>query len=126
MLQITRSSPRRPLSHLRKLLCDGEALLARPGWLTPRDELAWEVRVWRCLDRITPPASFARVVQQDQAEAGCPDLLDFDRPHPTAADLDELLRRRIGRRVLTLVSLIEKVEALCEPNAGGAPPRAHP
>jgi hypothetical protein len=42
------------------------------------------------------------------------DLLDFDRPRRSVAELDELLRRRINRRLVTLASVIEKVEALAE------------
>jgi hypothetical protein len=40
--------------------------------------------------------------------------LDFDRPRRSVAELDELLRRRINRRLVTLASVIEKVEALAE------------
>ena len=49
------------------------------------------------------------------------DLLDFDRPARSASEVDELLRRRIRRRLVTLASVIEKVEALAElpPNSPG-------
>jgi hypothetical protein len=45
-------------------------------------------------------------------DLGPVDLLSF-KPKP-ADELDQLLRRRIGRRVGTLASVIEKVEAIAE------------
>ncbi len=107
------------MSHLRKLTREGEALLARPPFLSPRDEGLWDVRVWKCLDKIAAPDAFAGATQLDSAEVGEVDLLDFDRPRRSAAQLDELLRRRISRRLVTLASVIEKVEALAE-----SPPHA--
>jgi hypothetical protein len=50
------------------------------------------------------------------------DLLDFDRPRRSMAEMDELLRRRIRHRLVTLASVIEKVEALAETPA----PRPNP
>ena len=92
----------------------GESLLSRPPFLTPLDEVPWDVRVWKCLDKITAPHTFAGATQLDRADAGDVDLLDFDRPRRSASEGDELLRRRINRRLVTLASVIEKVEALAE------------
>ena len=124
MIYVTHTSPGRLLSHLRKLAREGESLLARPPFLTPLDEVPWDVRVWRCLDKITAPNAFAGATQLDRADAGDFDLLDFDRPSQSALEGDELLRRRIRRRLVTLASVIEKVEALAElpPNSPGRRP----
>jgi len=120
MIRLTHTSPGRRLSHLRKLTREGEALLARPSSLTPLDEMPWDARVWKCLGKITAPNAFAGATQLDNAEAGQIDLLDFDRPRRSVAEVDELLRRRIRRRLVTLASVIEKMEALAE----SPPPRA--
>jgi hypothetical protein len=114
MIHFTHTTPGRLLSHLRKLTGEGESLLSRPPFLTPLDEVPWDVRVWKCLDKITAPDAFAGATQLDRADAGDVDLLDFDHPSRSVAELDELLRRRINRRRVTLASVIEKVEALAE------------
>jgi hypothetical protein len=114
MIHLNHTTPGRLLSHLRKLTREGEALLSRPPFLTPLDEVPWDVRVWKCLDKITAPHTFAGAIQLDRADAGDVDLLDFDRPCRSASEGDELLRRRINRRLVTLASVIEKVEALAE------------
>ena len=114
MIYLTHTSPGRLLGHLRKLTREGEALLSRPPGLTPLDEVPWDVRVWRCLGKIAAPDAFAGATQLDNADVGPIDLLDFDRPSRSAWEGDELLRRRIRRRLVTLASVIEKVEALAE------------
>jgi hypothetical protein len=114
MIHLTHASPGRLLSHLRKLTREGEALLARPPFLTPLDEAPWDARVWKCLDKIAGPNAFEGAMQLDSEDLGPIDLLDFDRPRPSVCELDELLRRRISRRLVTLASVIEKVEALAE------------
>ena len=119
MIRLTHTTPGRLLSHLRKLTREGEALLARPPFLTPLDEAPWDARVWKCLGKITAPDAFAGATQLDSAEAGQIDLLDFDRPRRSVAEMDKLLRRRIRRRLVTLASVIEKVESLAE----SPPPR---
>jgi len=115
VIRLTHTSPRRTLTHLRKLQREGESLLARPDQLSPHEEAPWDVRVWRCLDRLAAPGTFDGALILDRADVGLPDLTDFDRPTPSATDRDQRLRRRIGRRLVTLASVIEKVEALCEP-----------
>jgi hypothetical protein len=114
VIHLTHTTPGRLLSHLRKLTRAGESLLARPPFLTPLDEAPWDVRVWKYLDKITAPNAFAGATQLDNADTGGIDLLDFDRPSRSVPELDELLRRRINRRLVTLASVIEKVEALAE------------
>ena len=118
MIHVNHTTPGRLLSHLHKLTRDGEALLARPPFLTPLDEVPWDVRVWRCLDKITAPHTFEGVTQLDRADAGDIDLLDFDRPRRSVSEGDELLRRRIRRRLVTLAGVIEKVEAFAESSSG--------
>jgi hypothetical protein len=112
MIYVTHTSPGRLLSHLRKLAREGESLLARPPFLTQLDEVPWDARVWSCLDKIADPNAFAGATQLDNADVGKIDLLDFDRPSRSVPELDELLRRRINRRLVTLAGVIEKVEAL--------------
>jgi len=119
MIRLTHSSPRRTLGHLRKLQREGESLQASPCQLTPRDEARWDIRVWRCLDQLTGRDAFEGAVELDLVDSGIPNLLDFAQPPSSAADLDQLLRRRISRRIVTLASVIEKVEALCEPDRAG-------
>src|SRR6266496_3272594 len=104
MLRITHTTPNRLAVHLRKLQRDGEALLALPPFVTPTQEALWEVRVWRCLDKIADQRAFAAAMQRDQEDIGEIDLLDPDRSG-SAAELDELLRRRINRRLVTLASV---------------------
>jgi hypothetical protein len=70
------------------------------------------------LDKIAAPNAFAGATQLDNADTGNPDLLDFDRPSRSVAEVDELLRRRINRRLVTLASVVEKVEALAESSSG--------
>lgn len=120
MIQLTHTTPGRLLSHLHKLARQGESLLACPPFLTPLDEAPWDARVWKCLDKIAAPDAFAGASQLDNADTGPIDLLDFDRPRRSVTGVDELLRRRIRRRLVTLASVIEKVEALAE----SPPPRA--
>jgi hypothetical protein len=119
MLRISHTTPKRLLGHLRKLTREGEALLACPPFLTPANEVRWDARVWKCFDKVANPQAFDGALQLDSADAGPIDLLDFDRPSRSVAELDELLRRRIRRRLVTLASVIEKVEALAE----APPPR---
>ena len=114
MIHLTHTSPGRLLGHLCKLTRQGESLLARPPFLTPLDEVSWDARVWKCLAKIAAPNAFAGATQLDRADAGDIDLLDFDRPMRSALEGDELLRRRIRRRLVTLASVVEKVEALAE------------
>jgi hypothetical protein len=114
MLHFTHTTPRRLLGHLRKLTSQGESLLARPPFLSPADEAPWDARVWKCFDKIADSSTFRGATELDRAEVGTIDLLDFDRPGRSAAEMDELLRRRINRRLVTLASVIEKVEALAE------------
>jgi hypothetical protein len=66
------------------------------------------------LVKIAAPNAFAGATQLDNADVGKIDLLDFDRPSRSALEGDELLRRRIRRRLVTLAGVIEKVEALAE------------
>lgn len=113
MLRITHTTPNRLLSHLRKLQRDGEALLQLPRFLTPHDEFPWEVRVWRCLDKIAGPDAFKSATQRDAEDTGVPDLLAFKPPRPEWEG-DEIIRRRMTRRLGTLASVIEKVEAHAE------------
>jgi hypothetical protein len=114
VIHFTHTTPGRLLGHLRKLTREGEALLSRPPFLTPLDEVPWDARVWKCLAKIAAPNAFAGATQLDNADVGDIDLLDFDRPSRSALEGDELLRRRIRRRLVTLASVIEKVEALAE------------
>ena len=114
VIHLTHTTPGRLLSHLRNLTRAGESLLTRPPFLTPLDEVPWDARVWSCLDKIAAPNAFDGATQLDSTDIGEIDLLDFDRPVRSASELDELLRRRISRRLVTLTSVIEKVEALAE------------
>ena len=66
------------------------------------------------MDKIAAPDAFAGATQLDCADVGPIDLLDFDRPRRSAAEMDELLLRRILSRLVTLASVMEKVEALAE------------
>jgi hypothetical protein len=113
MLRITHTTPNRLAAHLRKLQRDGEALLALPPFLTPIQEAPWEVRVWRCLDKIADRDAFKAAVQRDKEDIGEIDLLGPERSR-SAAESDELLRRRINRRLGTLASVLEKVEACAD------------
>jgi len=47
------------------------------------------------------PNAFDGATQLDSTDSGEIDLLDFDRPCRSVAELDELLRRRINRRLVT-------------------------
>lgn len=114
MLRITHTTPRRLLSHLRKLQQDGQALLDRPGLLAASEDFSWEVRVWRCLDKIAGRNAFEGALQRDEQDVGEIDLLDWSQRPRTCVEVDLLLRRRITRRLGTLASVIEKVEALAE------------
>jgi hypothetical protein len=113
MLLIKHTTPGRLVGHLGKLLRDGEALLTQPLCLGFREVGLWEVRVWRCLDKITARAAFEGALEQDTAEVGPINLLE-DQPRRSDAELDQLFRRRIHRRLVTLASVREKAEALAE------------
>ena len=113
MLRITHTTPNRLAAHLRKLQRGGQALLALPRFLTPADEALWDVRVWRCLDKIADRRAFEAAMQRDHEDIGEIDLLQPDRSR-SAEELNELLRHRINRRLGTLASVIEKVEAHAE------------
>jgi hypothetical protein len=112
MIQIRHTTPGRLLKHLRKLSRDGEEILAQPTALSPAVELPWEVRVWRCLEKIAHPNAFDGAQQLDQADVGPVDLLKPKRR--SEAEIDQLIRRRVRRRLVTLASVMEKVEAMAE------------
>ena len=57
--------------------------------------------------------AFDAALARDLEDVGEIDLL-APRPSRSAAELDELLRRRIRRRLGTLASVLEKVEAQAE------------
>ncbi len=113
MLRITHTTPNRLATHLRKLQRAGEALLLPPDFVTSTAEALWEVRVWRCLDQITDRHAFDAALARDKEEVGEIDLLSPRRTR-SAAELDALLRRRIRRRLGTLASALEKMEAHAE------------
>ena len=113
MLRITHTTPNRLAAHLGRLLRDGEALLTQPDRLTPRAEGLWEVRVWRCLDKIAGRQAFDAALARDLEDVGVIDLL-APVPSRSAAERDALLRRRIRRRLGTLASVLEQVEAHAE------------
>jgi hypothetical protein len=113
MIRITHTTPRRLLGHLRRLQREGEALLDLPGFLTPRDEWPWDARVWRCLDKIAAPHAFDAATERDREDVAAENPLAFGPP-PSEWEADEIIRRRITRRLGTLASVIEKVEACAE------------
>lgn len=125
MLRIRGKSARRLLSHLVKLQRDGEALLELPEIFILPAESRWEVRVWKCLDRIAGPRAFESAVRQDAEEMGPIDLL---APYPmrTEVGVTQLVQRRIQRPLITLASVIEKVEALAEVPRKRTPGRKTP
>lgn len=112
MLRIGQRSPRRLLSHLFRLQRQGEALLEQPE-LSYVDECRWEVRVWKCLDKVAGRHAFESASEVDREEIGPIDLLAFRPPRPEW-ETDQLVRRRIQRRLVNLASVIEQVEALAE------------
>jgi len=116
MLQIHHTTPGRLLGHLHKLLREGEEILAQPSLISVRVEAPWDSRVWRCLGKIAHPNAFDGALQLDQAGVGPINLLE--PVHRRAAELDRLVRRRMERRLVTLVSVIEKVEAMAELPSG--------
>jgi hypothetical protein len=112
MLRISQRFPRRVLSHLIRLLRQGEALLEQPE-LSYVNECRWQARVWRCLDQMAGRRAFEPAGEVDREEAGPIDLLAFRPPRPEW-ERERLVRRRIQRRLITLAGVIEKVEALAE------------
>ena len=112
MIQIRHTTPGRLLTHLRKLAREGEEILAQPILLPPAVELPWDVRVWRCLEKIAQPNAFEGAQQLDQADVGLVDLLKPRRR--SEVEIDQVIRRRVRRRLVTLASGMEKVEALAE------------
>ena len=113
MIRITHTTPGRLLGHLRRLQREGEALLGLPGFLTPRDEWPWDVRVWRCLDKIAGPHAFDAAIERDREDLPPMDPLAFGPPL-SELQADEIIRSRITRRLGTLASVIEKVEACAD------------
>ena len=111
MLIIKHTSPKRALSHLRKLQRQGEELLALGRLLTIVDEGFWEVRVWTYIDKITANRNaFEPALARDMEDLG---EIRLDRlKSPREADC--LVRRRIARRLVLLAGIIEKAEALVE------------
>jgi len=57
MLRIRPPSARRLLSHLTQLRREGQALLEQPE-LSSVDECRWDVRVWKCLDKVAVGTPF--------------------------------------------------------------------
>ena len=112
MLLIAQPSARRVLSHLIRLQREGEALLEQPE-LSHVDECRWQARVWKCLDKVAGRRAFQLASQADREEVGPIDLLAF-KPARPSWEMDRLIRRRIQHRLVSLVSVIEKVEALAE------------
>jgi hypothetical protein len=112
MLRIAQPSARRVLSHLIRLQREGEALLEQPE-LSYVDECRWQARVWKCLDKVAGRQAFQLASQADREEVGPIDLLAFSPARPNW-ERERLVRRRIQRRLISLASVIEKVEALAE------------
>jgi hypothetical protein len=118
VIHLTHTTPGRLLSHLRKLTRG--RIAARPSALS---HAAGRGAVGRSslelFGQDRRHNAFEGATQLDSTDSGEIDLLDFDRPRRSVAEVDELLRRRINRRLVTLASVIEKVEALAE----SPPPR---
>jgi len=112
MLRIGQQSARRLLSHLIRLQREGEALLEQPE-LSSVDECRWQARVLKCLDKVAGRRAFRLASQCDRKEVGPVDLLAFG-PVRTDWEMDRLVRRRIQRRLVSLASVIEKVEVLAD------------
>ncbi len=53
MFAVTHTTPKRALSHLRRLEREGDAMLSSKDLLTPSDPCYWEARVVKYLRRIT-------------------------------------------------------------------------
>ena len=114
MIVIKHTTPARVLGHLRRLQRDGEALLALSRFLTMVDESYWEIRVWRCLDKIVADRrAFDLALERDLEDIGG---IQLESPKPPDV-MNRLLRRRVTRRLGTLASVIEKVEAQVEQHA---------
>lgn len=115
MLSITHTTPKRVLSHLRRLSREGDAILASRDMLTQLDEYAWEDRLFSYLQKIErEPGTFGNVLLEDFRGI---DLL-APQPKRTRGELDRAVRDRIARRLVTLAGVIEQVEALVEEHSG--------
>ena len=122
MIQITHTTPKRALSHLHKLVRDGEQIFAIDHPRTVVDVARWDIRVWTYLRKIVADEHLF----DHLLATSIPAPLDVIFQPPMSSEIrDAMVRQRIGRRLGTLASVIEQVEGIVESGASNQPSRAN-
>jgi hypothetical protein len=113
MLAVRHTTPKRALSHLRRLQREGEAILASRDLLHEFDPFRWDVRLFEYLRRI----SADRSALDEVVFRGRPVLPLHHpppRPQPTPHELDRKVRKDISRHLTILAHYIEQLEAIVD------------
>lgn len=120
MLAVRHTTPKRALSHLRRLQREGEAILGSRDFLHEFDPFRWDVRLFEYLRRISAdPSSLDEVVFR-----GRPVLSLHPPPpppQPTPRELDKKVRKDISRHLTILAHYIEQLEAIVEAESARQP-----
>ena len=111
MFRVIHTTPKKALSHLRRLQREGEALLNQPA-LEPLTEAMWADRLFRYLRKISAdPDTFERVIW-NKALALCMD--DSPPAIRSEEELSKSQKKHVERNLVTLAGAIEQFEAQYE------------
>jgi hypothetical protein len=113
MIAVRHTTPKRALSHLRRLQREGEAMLGSRDLLHEFDPFRWDVRLFEYLRRISVDRSaLDKVIFRDRPVLGL--HLPPPPPQPTPHELDKKVRKDISRHLTILAGYIEQLEAIVE------------
>ncbi len=108
MFRVVHTTPKKALSHLRRLQREGEGLLGEAE-VGARAEAFWSDRVFRYLKKIAlDPDTFAQLMWSDVFTLPPPEIF---MPKRTAKELATLQRKEVQKTLVTLAGAMEQFEA---------------
>lgn len=111
MFRITHTTPKKALSHLRRLRKEGEGLLGEAE-VGARAEARWSDRVFRILKKISAnPDTFERLMWNDVVTLPPPEEY---HPRKTNEEIIAAQRKEVQKTLITLSGAIEQFEAQYE------------
>ena len=114
MFRVVHTTPKKVLSHLRRLQREGEGLLGEAE-VGARAEAFWSDRVFKYLKRISAdPETFERLMWNYPVALPPPEVFI---PRRTIAEIVAAQRREVQKTLITLAGAIEQFEAQYESNS---------
>ncbi len=111
MFRVIHTTPKKALSHLRRLQKEGEGLLGEAE-VGARAEGIWSDRVFKYLKRISAdPETFERLMWNDVVTLPPPEVF---LPRRTAEEIIAAQRKEVQKTLITLAGAIEQFEAQYE------------